>query len=56
MSGRCWAGSADITSDRDDVEEALRQNLKLGRELAAEVGAKGAGSLTASVGFFTGFV
>ena len=26
-----------MTSDSDDLEEALRQNLKLRRELAAEV-------------------
>ena len=31
------AECAGMTSDRDELEEALRQNLKLRRELAAEV-------------------
>jgi hypothetical protein len=30
-------GDAGMTSDTDDLEEQLRQNLKLRRELAAEV-------------------
>ena len=38
------AGSEGMTSDSDDLEEALRQNLKLRRELVAEVAkAKGRG-------------
>ena len=36
-------GGAGMTSDSDDLEEQLRQNLKLRRELAAEV-AKAKGS------------
>jgi hypothetical protein len=31
------AGSAGMTSESDDLEEQLRENLKLRRELAAEV-------------------
>jgi hypothetical protein len=48
-------GGAGMTSDSDDLAEQLRQNLKVRRELAAEVakakGAnKGRGIATAWVG------
>jgi multidrug resistance efflux pump len=32
-----WLGGAGMTSDTDDLEQQLRQNLKLRRELGAEV-------------------
>jgi hypothetical protein len=46
-----------MTSDHDDLEDALRQSLKLRRELAAKVAkAKGGGSAYRWVGFFIGSV
>jgi hypothetical protein len=40
-----------MTSDCDDLEEALRQNLKPRRELAAEVAKAKGGGITLPLGF-----
>ena len=50
------AGGAGMTSDSDDLEEALRENLKLRQELAAEVAKAKAASQRGGVAYRLGWV
>ena len=50
------AGGAGMTSDSDDLEEALRENLKLRRELASNVAKAEAASQRGGAAYRLGWV